>query len=36
MVLLDYNFLSSPKKLDEYQGERDASSFAEYAAKVQK
>jgi len=32
ILLLDKN----GKKLDEYQGERDASSFAEYAAKVQK
>ena len=30
ILLLDKN----GKKLDEYQGERDASSFAEYAAKV--
>ena len=32
ILLLDKN----GKKLDEYQGERDASSFAEYAAKVKK
>jgi len=32
ILLLD----KSGKKLDEYRGERDASSFAEYAAKVQK
>jgi len=32
ILLLDKN----GKKIDEYQGERDASSFAEYAAKVQK
>ena len=32
ILLLD----NKGKKLDEYQGKRDASSFAEYAAKVQK
>jgi len=32
ILLLDKN----GKKLDEYQGKRDASSFAEYAAKIKK